>query len=194
MLGCPDAPAALFQFRPPMYWEVREVTDQSVWMHFRRAQQAAERAPDTVVLPAHDFVHDPRDPRNWAERGCRWAIAAAQGAKTRSGPLLASCKADKGELVIRFARVGAGLMVGLKKQGDPVRPAPSTAVGGFQVAGAKGQWHDAAATISGDTVVLTAPAVARPVAARYAWAPRPAKANLCNRDGFPALPFNTAAR
>jgi len=194
VLGCPGAPAALFQFRPPMYWEVRDVSDPNVWMAFRRTQQAAEKVPNSSVLPAHDFVHDPRDPRNWAERGARWALAVTAAAETRSGPAYASHKSKGGKLTVRFDRVGAGLIVGRKAQGDPVRPAPAAALGGFQIASADGQWHDAAATIAADTVVLTARGVARPTAARYAWAPRPSEANLYNRDGFPALPFNTTAR
>ncbi|MCP5066690.1 MAG: hypothetical protein GY946_08995, partial [bacterium] len=35
VMDSPEAPAAFFQFRPPMYWEEGEVEDQSVWMQFR---------------------------------------------------------------------------------------------------------------------------------------------------------------
>ncbi|MDP6547165.1 MAG: hypothetical protein QGH60_24575, partial [Phycisphaerae bacterium] len=39
VMNSPKAPAAFFQYRPPMYWEERAVEDQSVWMQFRQTQQ-----------------------------------------------------------------------------------------------------------------------------------------------------------
>lgn len=48
----------------------------------------------------------------------------------------------------------------------------------------------AEARIAGDTVVVSSPRVARPVAVRYAWADNPA-CNLGNRAGLPAVPFRT---
>ena len=49
-------------------------------------------------------------------------------------------------------------------------------------------WADA--TIDGDTVVVSSPSVAEPVAARYAWAANPV-CNLFNKEGLPASPFRT---
>ena len=43
---------------------------------------------------------------------------------------------------------------------------------------------------AGDSVIVSAPSVPRPVAARYAWANSP-RANLYNTAGLPASPFRT---
>ena len=109
-MNSPEAPAAFFQFRPPMYWEEGEVEDQSVWMRFRQVQQGVSQAPATTVLPAHDYVNDPRDPRNWAVRASRWAIAAVENQPIRTGPIYDSHEVDGREVTVRFQLVGRGLI------------------------------------------------------------------------------------
>ena len=49
-------------------------------------------------------------------------------------------------------------------------------------------WADA--KVEGDSVVVSAPGVAKPVAVRYAWADNP-ECNLYNGAGLPASPFRT---
>ena len=49
------------------------------------------------------------------------------------------------------------------------------------------------ATISGDTVVVSAASVAAPAKVRYAWADNPVF-NLYNTEGLPASPFSTESR
>ena len=191
VMSSPEAPAAFFQFRPPMYWEEGEVEDQSVWMRFRQVQQGVSKAPATTVLPAHDYVNDPRDPRNWAERASRWAIATVENQPIRTGPVYDSHKVDGRVVTVRFKQVGRGLIIGDKQMGEPVKPAADTPLGGFELAGADGQWRGAAARIDGQGVIVTSGDVANPVTVRYAWEPRPKQANLYNQAGFPASPFNT---
>lgn len=60
----------------------------------------------------------------------------------------------------------------------------------FMLAGSDQQFYPAAAIISGETVVLHAAKVKRPVAVRYAFFNYPVT-NLENGKGFPALPFRT---
>jgi len=191
VMDSPKAPAAFFQFRPPMYWEERGAEDQSVWMRFRRMQQGVSKAPATSVLPAHDYVNDPRDPRNWAQRASLWAIATVENQPIRTGPVYDSHKAGGRVVTVRFKQVGRGLIVGDKKMGEPVKPAADTPLGGFELAGADGRWRRAAARIDGKRVIVTSGDVANPVTVRYAWEPRPKQANLYNQAGFAALPFNT---
>ncbi len=191
-MNSPDAPAALFQFRPPMYWEEGEVEDQSVWMRFRQVQQGVSKVPGTSVLPAHDYVRDPRDPNNWAERASRWAIAVVENQPIRTGPMYDAHEVDDREVTVRFTQVGGGLIVGDKQLGKPVKPAVNTPLGGFELAGADGRWHPAAAKIDGQSAIVTSGDVANPVAVRYAWEPRPTQANLYNQAGFAALPFETS--
>ena len=79
---------------------------------------------------------------------------------------------------LSFQQIGGGLAV----KGDRLT--------GFAVAGAdqKFVWVDA--TIQGDKVVVSSPAVPQPVAVRYAWADNP-DCSLVNREGLPASPFRT---
>jgi len=50
-------------------------------------------------------------------------------------------------------------------------------------------WADA--VIDGDTVLVSSPKDAQPVAVRYAWAFNPAGCNLTNKSGLPASPFRS---
>jgi sialate O-acetylesterase len=61
---------------------------------------------------------------------------------------------------------------------------------GFTIAGADGVFHPAKAEIVGETVAVSSPSVAQPVAVRYGWA-NVASGNLFNQAGLPASPFRT---
>jgi sialate O-acetylesterase len=136
-------------------------------------------------------VNDPRDPRNWAERTSRWAIATVENQSIRTGPVYDSHQVDGGAVTVRFEEVGPGLIIGDKQLGEPVKPAADTPLGGFELAGADRQWRGAAARIDGQRVIVTSENVAKPIDVRYAWEPRPKQANLYNQAGFAASPFNT---
>jgi sialate O-acetylesterase len=68
------------------------------------------------------------------------------------------------------------------------------ALEGFEVAGADGRFHPATARVDGDTVVVNADDVSRPVHVRYAWANAPMTANLYNGAGLPAAGFTSEMR
>jgi len=61
---------------------------------------------------------------------------------------------------------------------------------GFFLAGEDKKWYEADATIEGDSVIVSSPAVPHPLAARYGWANSP-RCNLYNKEGLPASPFRT---
>jgi len=114
--------------------------------------------------------------------GARLALAAravAYGEKVEySGPVFSSVKIKGNRVILSFKHIGSGLMA---KDGD---------LKGFAIAGADGNFLPATAQITGKTVVLSNPAVAKPVAARYGWASTP-DVNLFNKEGLPATPFRT---
>lgn len=64
-------------------------------------------------------------------------------------------------------------------------------VTGFEIAGADLKFSPATATIVGETVAATSPAVAEPFYVRYGWAGNP-QCNLFNGEGLPASPFTSA--
>jgi sialate O-acetylesterase len=132
------------------------------------------------------FVYGPAEihPHRKQEVGHRNALAAralVYGEKiVSSGPVLKSCTQEGGKLRLVFDSVGGGLVA----KGDKLL--------GFTVAGADRKFVPAEAAIDGDAVVLTSPAVAAPVAARYGFEQfvNPL-CNLYNKDDLPASPFRT---
>ncbi len=61
---------------------------------------------------------------------------------------------------------------------------------GFAIAGEGKQFVWADTKIMGDTVEVSSPLVAAPVAVRYAWADNPV-ISLFNTNGLPVAPFRT---
>ena len=101
--------------------------------------------------------------------------------QVHSGPIYDAVSFNGNQAVLTFKSVGGGLAV---KTG-------TTALTGFEIAGADHKWYDAQASISGNTVVATSSSVSKPVAVRYGWSNDPIDVNLFNKDGFPASPFRT---
>jgi sialate O-acetylesterase len=129
-------------------------------------------------------VGDPKDihPRKKQPVGERLALAAraiAYGERiVHSGPVYRSAGFKNGQAVLRFDHVGKGLEA---RDGD---------LQGFAICGEDRKFVWAKAEIVGDTVVVSSPEVAEPVAVRYGWADCPV-VNLWNKNGLPASPFRT---
>jgi sialate O-acetylesterase len=107
------------------------------------------------------------------------ALANVYGKKIEySGPVYSSMKVQGSAIHVAFTHAG-GLMA---KGGD---------LKWFQIAGADQKFVDADAKIEGSSVIVSSPAVAAPVAVRYAWDNYPVTANLYNSAGLQAAPFRT---
>lgn len=141
------------------------------------------QVPNTAMAVTLD-VGDEQDihPNQKQPVGERLALAAralAYGEQLEySGPLFERAEFTGTTAVLHFSHLGGGLV------------APGGELIGFTLAGADRVFHPAKAVIKGDTVEVSAEAVAHPVAARYAWANFPL-GNLYNRSGLPASPFRT---
>ncbi len=123
-------------------------------------------------------------PRNKQEVGRRlalWALAKTYGKQdlVYSGPLYESMSVEGDKIRIQFKHVGGGLKT---RDGEPLSH--------FSIAGKDQQFHEAAATIDSDTLLVHCDQVAEPVAVRYA-SRDDAEPNLCNAEGLPASPFRT---
>ena len=144
------------------------------------AWQATKNTAMAVTIDCGDA--DDIHPTHKQPVGARLALAArvlAYGESLEySGPVFATLHTKDGKAVLGFAHLGGGLVA---KDGP---------LFGFTLAGADGVFHPARAEITGDTVTVTAPEVAQPVAVRYGWASVPA-GNLFSRAGLPASPFRT---
>ncbi|QIX60124.1 sialate O-acetylesterase [Hymenobacter sp. BT18] len=168
-------------------WQPRELQpSDSDWARLREAQATALALPKTGMAVAID-VGDAHDihPANKQAVGQRLVLLASnkvygEQAVVAAGPTLEKVLCKRHAVQLTFTQAGSGLQA----KGDTLR--------GFAVAGADKQFHWATATLHGHKVVLTSPAVPKPVAVRYNWANNPS-GNLYNREGLPALPFRTDA-
>jgi sialate O-acetylesterase len=110
---------------------------------------------------------------------------------TGSGPLFQSIEIKGAQARIHFTETGSGLKIGTAPwRPAGVNPLPVDKLLGFHIAGPDKVWHEADATIEGDTVILSSASVTEPIAVRYAWSNSP-KCNLYNSEDLPASPFRT---
>ncbi|HUS91216.1 MAG TPA: hypothetical protein VM695_05165, partial [Phycisphaerae bacterium] len=188
--GRADLPVCFVQMHSPDRNEQRNTADPNDWVRMRDAQGQLATLPNTTVLATYDLKSTGRSESDLGLRAAQWAAAVVANAPVRTGPTYRKHRVDGRSVVVEFDHVGKGLTAGAAPAGRPVEPAGGGRVGGFQLAGSDGSWHDAAAAIQGETVVVSCEKVSSPAGVRYAWRPAPAGANLYNRDGFCALPFS----
>ena len=168
---------ASYQEHKPQPWEGRDCVIREVQL------KMAKTVPNTALVVTIDLglekdVHYP----NKKPVGYRCALAAralAYGEKIEySGPLFASAEFKEGKAVVSFTHADGGLA------------APAGKLKGFLLCGPDKRFVRAEAAIEGDKVVVSSPAVASPIAVRYAWERNP-DCNLSNREGLPASPFRS---
>lgn len=153
----------------------------------REAQLLTARNTPAAGLAVTIDVGDPTTPHpaNKQPVGQRLALAALSIAHGRdvvcSGPTYERMVQAGNRARLLFSDSGVGLTA---RAGAPLRH--------FAVAGDDGPFVWAKARIERDTVVVSSPAVPRPVAVRYAWSDNPDGCNLTNAADLPASPFRTA--
>ena len=133
-----------------------------------------------VVLDTSEAknVH-PKNKEPLGDRLTKIALVNVYGQKIEySGPVYASMKVEGSAIRVTFTHAG-----GLMAKDGPLH--------WFQIAGADQKFVDADAKIDGNSVVVSSPSVAAPVAVRYAWDNYPNTANLFNGAGLQAAPFRT---
>jgi sialate O-acetylesterase len=148
------------------------------------AQQASLAIPSTGMAVTTDIgnVNDihPNNKQEVSRRLSLWALRHTYG-KTDlefSGPVLDKAAFDGGKATLSFKHAA-----GLKSRDD--KP-----LSWFTIAGEDKKFVPAEAKIEGETVVVSSPEVAKPVAVRFGW-DELAEPNLCNGAGLPASPFRT---
>jgi sialate O-acetylesterase len=167
-------------FRAPQQAPV----ETSGWVIVQEQMRQTLAVPNTGMAITIDIgeandIH-PKNKQDVGKRLALWALGTTYGKSlVISGPLHQAMSVEDGKIAIRFKHVGEGL----KAAGDQLQ--------GFAIAGEDRKFVFAQAEIAGpDTVVVSSPDVARPVAVRYAWAANP-NANLFNSADLPASPFRT---
>ena len=183
------------------WWpESESLSDGSGFAVVREAQRrVAAHLPRSGLVVTFDVGDDgdihPRNKRDVGERAAKLALRDVYGYAdiVAEGPRLVSAMAVEGEVVLKFASTGNGLVAALRRPDVPCDVlSPDGELRGFSVAEADGVYGAARAEIRGDEVVLRADGVKRPVSARYGYGASPlGRANLYNREGLPASPFAT---
>lgn len=171
----------------PNYRDPKPEPADEAWSYLREAQRrTALSTPNTGLIITIDIgeAHDihPKNKLDVGRRMARWALADVyKRERPATGPMLRKWKVKGSKIVLSFDETGRGLRV---RDGDKLEE--------FAVAGADRKWHWAEAKIIGkDRVEVWSPAVAHPVAARYAFNNNPKHPNLTNDAGLPAAPFRT---
>lgn len=160
----------------------KEPVEPSEWAELREAQSRTLSLPRTAMAVTIDIGEaDDIHPRNKQDVGRRLALAALAKVYGRgveySGPVYRLMRREGSTAHIVFDHA-EGLHA---REGE---------VKGFAIAGPDRRFVAANARIEGNTVIVSSPEVAEPVAVRYGWANNPV-VNLYNAAGLPASPFRT---
>ena len=179
---------------------------ESAWAELREAQTMTLSLPHTGQAVLIDIgeaadIH----PRNKQEAGRRLALVSLSQTYGKplefSGPVYKSMNVKGDRIHVTFKNTVGGLVAGAipdtyqpksssSEKNPLVRNSPASQLEGFIICGDDRKWVWADAVIRENTVVVSSPRVAKPVAVRYAWANNPT-CNLYNKVGLPAGPFRT---
>lgn len=165
------------------FQDVDYLPTESNWAELRFSQFKALSVPNTAMAVAIDLgewndIH----PLNKEDVGKRLALGALKLAYgedvVHSGPIFKSSEIQGSKIILHFDSVGSGLV---SIDGEPLHR--------FEIAGEDQEFVWANAQIAGNTVVVESDEVPNPAYVRYAWADNPRGANLYNKEGLPASPF-----
>jgi len=179
----------------PNYDDVQYLPSESPWAVLREGQRKTLSVPNTEMAVTIDVgewndIHPDRK----KEVGERLAYGAMKlvyaDKKSPSSPLLQSAKADGNKVILSFSNVGSGLTI---KDGEELSQ--------FAIAGPDKKFVWAKAKIvpgtsygEGDKVIVWNDDVPTPMYIRYAWADNPDGANLYNKEGLSASPFQAEVK
>lgn len=174
----------------PNYMDVNYSPEESNWAEMRRIQlETAEKMPMiglgiNIDLGEWNDIH-PSNKKPVGERLALQAMKITYGDKTvvSSGPVRKAARIEGNKVIISFDNVGTGLVSG---NGEPLAH--------FAIAGEDGRYEWANAEIVNNEVVVWSDEVQNPKSVRYAWADNPDFANLYNKEGLPASPFQMTVK
>jgi len=156
---------------------------ESGWAGMREAQrQVTLKLPNTSLVVAIDLgewndIH-PLNKKELARRVALQVKKKVYGHKdiVHSGPLCTAAAIEGGKVILSF-EAGTDDLV------------PVAQLKGFALAGTDGRYKWAEATVEGNKVIVWSEGIAQPTKVRYAWDDNPQEANLKNKAGLPASPF-----
>lgn len=155
-----------------------------VGMLIRESQRLSLSVPNTGMVVISDIAHSednhPRNKQDVGKRLANWALARTYGKDgiPFSGPLYREMEIEGDQIRLLFDFAQNGLLCKGEKLSH------------FQIAGEDRVFVEAQARIDGNSVIVSAREVRKPVAVRFAWS-NTAEPNLCNTEGLPASCFRT---
>jgi len=159
--------------------------DSSCSQALREAQMMTLSAePNTGMAVTMDIGEEkdihPKNKHDVGDRLARWALNKDYGKKdvVFSGPLYKEMKIEGNSIRLFFNYAEGGLVVKGSDLSD------------FTIAGEDKKFVPAKAVIDGETIIVSSPDVAKPVAVRFAWT-NYAQPNLFNKAFLPASSFRT---
>jgi len=178
-----DFPFLIVQLAP--FKNIQHQPQDSDWAMLRESQSFITHALPKVGIAVITDIGEEKDihPKKKQPVGQRLELAAQKIAYGEnvdySGPTFASMRVRGDKAVLTFDNVDGGLV------------ARGGALKGFAMCGPDHKFIWAVAEIDGDDqIVVSSPAIEKPVAVRYGWADYPV-VNLWNKAGLPASPFRT---
>jgi sialate O-acetylesterase len=169
----------------PNYMDVDYLPAESNWAQIREIQlETALNTPNTgldinIDLGVWNDIH-PENKKPVGERLALQAMKIIYGDNQVicSGPIRKSARLEGNKVIIAFDNVGSGLVSGNGEE-----------LAHFALAGDDGKYEWGNAEIRNNEVVVWNDDIPNPKFVRYAWADNPDFANLYNKEGLPASPF-----
>ncbi|MDA3929428.1 MAG: hypothetical protein PF541_10755 [Prolixibacteraceae bacterium] len=168
----------------PNYMEVDYLPAKSNWAEMREVQLETSLAIKNTGLGVNIDLGEWNDihPGNKKPVGERLALEAMRISYLENGiitsPIYKSHRIEEGKVIIAFENVGSGLIA---KNGEELAH--------FAIAGEDKKFEWGKAKIENNEVVVWNDEISNPKYIRYAWADNPDFANLYNKEGLPASPF-----
>lgn len=178
-----DEDLPFFIMQLPNFMQTHQQPVESGWAGMREAQrQVTLKLPNTSLVVAIDLgewndIH-PLNKKELARRVALQVKRKVYGHKdiVHSGPLCTAAAIEGGKVILSFEAGTDDLM-------------PVAQLKGFALAGTDGRYKWAEATVEGNKVIVWSEGIAQPTKVRYAWDDNPQEANLKNKAGLPASPF-----
>ena len=178
-----DENLPFFIMQLPNFMQTHQQPVESGWAGMREAQrQVTLKLPKTSLVVAIDlgvfFTVATLNKKELARRIALQVKKQVYGHKdvVHSGPLCTAVSVEDGKVILSFEEGTDDLM-------------PVNELKGFALAGKDGRFRWAEATIEGNKVIVRSKDIPQPVKVRYAWDDNPQEANLKNKAGLPASPF-----
>ncbi len=183
--GQPDMPFYFVQIAPYNYKGERSgEACAELWDAQLFTMKTVPHTGMAVITDVANLTNiHPTNKKPVGERLALWALAKDYGKADLvfSGPVYKDAKIDGDKIRLSFDHIGGGLVA---RDGKPLNE--------FTIAGADEKFVPATAAVDGETIVVHADSVTKPVAVRFGYREM-AQPNLINKEGLPASPFRTDA-